>query len=125
MTDPISDMLVRLQNAARVGKGALSMPYSRIKHSSLSVLKKEGYVKDVSTTQNGGRKILEISIDPSAIRGIKRISKGSRRVYLGARDLRPVMRGHGLLVLTTPLGVMTGLEARRRGVGGEPLFEIW
>lgn len=125
VNDPISDLLVRLQNASRVGKSEVSLPFSKIKHAIAEVLAKEGYVerpkqKDYSLTIP-----LRYSAGVPAIRGVKRLSKPSRRTYVGVRDVRPVKRGYGLLVLSTPKGVMTGAEARKERVGGEALFEIW
>lgn len=125
VTDPISDLLVRLMNASRVGHNAVSLPYSRIKHDIAQLLREEGYVGDVA------KKTRELTIQlvykdgRPAIMGLKRISKPSRRMYLGVRSIRPVKRGAGLLVLSTPAGVMTGAKARKERVGGEALFEIW
>ncbi len=126
VTDPISDLLVRLQNASRVGHTTVSLPYSQMKHSIAQILHKEGYVGDVSKKQYA----LNITLKYNAagtpvITGTKRISKPSRRMYMGVRDVKPVKRGHGLLVLSTPGGIMTGKEAQAKRVGGEALFEIW
>ncbi len=130
MSDPIADMLVRLQNASRVRKADVSMPYSRLKQAVAKVLEQEGYVADVSakkTPPAGGSLTLSLIYKDGrpAINGIKRVSKPSRRMYMGVRDVRPVKRGHGLLVLSTPAGVLSGKEARAKRVGGEVLFEIW
>ncbi len=126
VTDPISDLLIRLTNASRVGHSSVSLPYSRMKHSIAQVLRQEGYVGEVD------KKAHELTVElryntgnRPAIQGVKRISKPSRRMYLGIRDMRPVKRGHGTLVLSTPAGIMTGKEARAKRVGGEALFEIW
>jgi len=125
MTDPIADMLVRLQNASRVGKRDVSVPYSRLKHSVAQVLRAEGYVGDVAKKDNAISLALRYEGGRPAINGIKRISKPSRRMYLGVRDVRPVKRGHGLLVLSTPAGILSGKDAKAKRVGGEALFEIW
>jgi small subunit ribosomal protein S8 len=125
VTDPIADLLVRLQNASRVGHDTVVLPYSQMKHNIAKILNKEGYVGDVE------KKGHELAIDlkyeggRSVIVGTKRISKPSRRMYLGVRDVRPVKRGHGTLVLSTPEGILTGKEAQVKRVGGEALFEIW
>lgn len=125
MTDPISDLLVRLQNASRVGHPTVTLPYSAMKQSIAQVLKKEGYVADANKKNN--TLILELVYKNGrpAINGVKRISKPSRRMYLGVRDVHQVKRGAGLLVLSTPAGVLAGKEARTKRVGGEALFEIW
>ena len=125
VTDPIADLLVRLQNASRVGKTSVSLPFSRIKLSIAEVLAKEGYVEQPSQKNFSLVIPLRYTAGASAIRGVKRLSKPSRRTYLGVRDVRPIKSGHGLLVLSTPKGVMTGAEARKQRVGGEALFEIW
>ncbi len=128
-TDPISDFLVRLQNASRVNKGSIEAPYSLMKHAIARVLEKEGYVANVSKKNN--QLVVELKYLPTQgahrpkITGVKRISKPSRRMYLGVRDIRPVKRGHGLLVLSTPKGVVSGKDAMVARVGGEVLFEIW
>ncbi len=127
VTDPISDMLVRLQNASRVGKIAVEMPYSRMKQAIAEILSREGYIGEVDKK----KKTLTLSIPlvykngRPAINGVKRVSKPSRRMYIGVREVHSVKRGNGLLVLSTPAGVMTGKEAKVKRVGGEVLFEIW
>lgn len=125
VTDPIADLLVRLKNASVVGHASVSLPYSRMKHSVAQVLSKEGYVGDVK--KSGHALTIELSYKTGrpAITGAKRISKPSRRMYLGVRDVKPVKRGLGLVMLSTPKGIMTGKEAKSARVGGEVLFEIW
>jgi small subunit ribosomal protein S8 len=125
VNDPISDLLVRLQNASRVGKASVSVPFSKMKLAIADVLSKEGYV-GMPDKKNYALLIpLAYKNGRPAIAGMKRISKLSRRMYLGVRDVRPVKHGHGLLVLSTPKGVMSGAQARAQRVGGEALFEIW
>ena len=109
-------------------KSQMSVPFSQMKRSIAEVLAREGYVGDVDAKQkqNGSLTLSLVYKDGRpAISGIKRISKPSRRLYLGVRDVRPVKRGHGLLVLSTPAGIVTGREAKQKRVGGEVLFEIW
>jgi small subunit ribosomal protein S8 len=127
VTDPISDLLIRLQNASRVGHERVTLPASKMKTAIAEILVKEGYVSEVEKPKKSNHLSLALSYAKGkpAILGVKRISKPSRRVYLGVHDIHPVKHGHGLLVLSTPLGVMTGIDARRQKVGGEALFEIW
>lgn len=128
VTDPISDFLVRLQNAAMVRKDSISVPSSKMTRAISDLLTREGYIGEVDKNAKKGRYFevpLAYKNGLPAITGTKRISKLSRRTYFGVRDIRPVKRGHGLLVLSTPAGVMTGKEAREKRVGGEALFEIW
>ena len=131
MTDPIADMLVRLKNASAVGKEAVHVPYSALKAAVANVLYQEGYISGVEN-KNGNLALTLVYLPAQAdkdkrpaVSGAKRISKPSRRVYMGVRDVRPVKSGHGLVVLSTPAGVVSGKEARAKRVGGEVLFEIW
>lgn len=125
VTDSISDLLIRLQNASRVHKTGVLLPYSTMKHSIAKVLEKEGYVGGVEKKNNELSVALLYKDGQPVISGIKRISKPSRRMYMGVRDIHPVRRGHGLLVLSTPAGVVSGKDAHVKRVGGEVLFEIW
>lgn len=126
VTDPISDLLVRLYNASLVRKEEISLPFSSIKLAIAQVLAREGYVGQVDSGKKAALTIpLNYRDGKPAIQGIKRISKPSRRMYMGVRDIRSVKQGYGLLVLSTPQGIMTGKEAREKRVGGEALFEIW
>lgn len=128
VTDPISDFLVRLQNASMARKDRVSVPFSRMKRSIAEILAREGYVGEVENKAKEGSSLvvtLSYKNGKPAISGVKRISKPSRRLYMGVRDLRPIKRGHGLMLLSTPAGILTGKEAREKRVGGEALFEIW
>jgi len=126
VNDPLADMLVRLKNASRVGKTHVQVPFSKMKLAIAEVLAKEGYVGEVGKEKNHALTIsLAYKNGRPVIGGTKRISKPSRRMYLGVRDVRPVKRGHGLLVLSTPKGIMTGAQAKATRTGGEALFEIW
>ena len=127
VTDPIADFLIRLQNASMARKERVSIPFSRMKRSIAEILAREGYVSEVDKVKEGTALtvVLAYKNGKPGISGVKRISKPSRRLYLGVRDLRPVKRGHGLMLLSTPAGILTGKEAREKRVGGEALFEIW
>lgn len=118
-------MLVRLQNASKVGHARVSLPYSRIKHDIAQILEKAGYVSEVGKKGHELTMAIVYKSGRPVMTGMKRISKPSRRLYVGVRDVRPVKRGHGLLVLSTPAGVITGKEAKVKRMGGEALFEIW
>ena len=130
MTDPIADMLTRITNATMAGKTLTIVPYSKLKFEIANVLLKEGVIKSFSVKGKKVRKHLEVEIayhdDKSPrIEGTNRISKFSRRVYVGTKDIRLIKQGTGFLVLSTPKGVMTGREARKLNVGGEALFTLW
>jgi small subunit ribosomal protein S8 len=125
VTDPISDFLIRLQNAAMARKTDVSLPLSRMKLSIAEILHREGYLETIAHKANTLSVSLTYKNGRPVITGVKRISKPSRRMYMGVHELKPIKRGHGLLVLSTPAGVLTGKEARLKRVGGEALFEIW
>ncbi|MBP9710998.1 MAG: 30S ribosomal protein S8 [Candidatus Pacebacteria bacterium] len=127
VTDPIADFLVRLRNAGMTGKEFVVIPASKMTTALANLLEKEGYVKEVSKQKKNNSFTITLAYKNGrpVITGSKRISKPSRRMYMGVREVRPVKRGHGLLVLSTPAGVLTGKEAREKRVGGEALFEIW
>lgn len=129
MTDPIADMIVRMKNAGDSRKDTTSFPYSKIKFDICEVLRDEGFI---GTFAKKGKKVatsIEVELlypgDESRIKGVRKVSKPSRRIYQGAKDIRRVKNGFGMLVLTTPKGIMTGDTARKEKIGGEALFEIW
>ncbi|MCI0619975.1 30S ribosomal protein S8 [Candidatus Wolfebacteria bacterium] len=129
VTDPIADFIVQLKNAGAVGKASVGIPYSNVTFAVAQLLKREGYVDEVSKRGKRGKKTIEVALryddDEPRITNVRRVSKPSRRVYWGVRDIRPVRQGHGLVVLSTPKGVASGADARKSGVGGEVLFELW
>lgn len=110
-------------------KEYVRIPYSKGDLAVAEVLAKKHFVGAVSKKGKGVKRIIEILIkyegDKGIIRGTKFLSKPSRRLYIGYKEVRPVKQGFGVLVLSTPRGIMTGSEARREKVGGEVLFEIW
>ena len=111
----------------KVGKENVAIPSSKMTRAVAEVLAREGYIGDIDTRKKGNLFVVSLSYKNglAGVRGAKRISKPSRRMYMGVRDIKPVKHGHGLLVLSTPQGIMTGKEAREKRVGGEVLFEIW
>jgi small subunit ribosomal protein S8 len=129
MTDPIADMITRIKNAGLVKKASVALPYSKLKHAVAEKLVKSGYVKSVDSIGKGIERELEIGLlydgPKHRIIDVKRVSKPSRRIYFGHQDIRPVRQGFGDLILSTPEGIVTGDEARKKNVGGEVLFKIW
>jgi len=127
--DPIADMLVQIKNAGEAKKQMVVIPYSNFKFTIAQTLLREGYVAGVSRKGKGTKRTIEVLVayeaGASRIKGIKRISKVSRRMYTGMRNIKLVRQGHGDIVLSTPKGVLTGKEARKAKVGGEALFSIW
>jgi len=127
--DPIADMLIRLKNAGSARKPSVLVPYSKMKFAIATLLAREGFIGGVARRTRRGKKMLECTLRSRergpAIRDVRRLSKLSRRVYLGTDGIRRVRQGFGRLVLSTPKGIMTGEEARKEHVGGEALFTIW
>lgn len=128
--DPISDMLIRVKNASRVKHESVSVPLSRSKVAIAELLVREGYLRGISKRGKKVKKTLSLDLVYNAdgtprVQDVERVSKPSRRVYISAKDIRPVRQGLGLLVLSTPMGVITGAEAKEKKVGGEVLFKIW
>jgi len=130
MTDPISDMLTRIRNAVRVERPFVEMPLSKVKCGVAEVLKREGYIWDWQKVdaQPSNHLRIDLKYGPNGeqvIRHIKRVSKPGCRVYRGARDLRPVLGGLGITIVSTSRGVVSDREARQRNLGGEVLCEVW
>ena len=128
MTDPISDMLTRIRNAGRALLPVVEMPHSRMKESLAHILKQEGYVAEVVVDGKPFKKIkirLKYQGKKSVIEGLRRISKPGLRHYVGATEIPRVLGGLGVAVVSTPEGVMTGAQARKKNLGGELLCYVW
>jgi small subunit ribosomal protein S8 len=129
-TDPIAELLTRVRNATRARYNQVELAHSRLREAICRVLVAEGFLAGIETAGEGYKKklLLALRYSPareSIIKGIARISRPSIRRYAGAKSMPRVSGGLGLHVVTTPLGVMTDREARRRNVGGEVLFKVW
>ncbi len=128
-SDPIADLLTRLRNASQARKNEFTVPYSKMKSDIVHILKREGYVTDVSLDTTAVHPVLKIRAKyvnkSSAIVGLQRVSRPGLRKYVGSKEIPRVLGGMGVALLSTPLGVLTGQEARRRNVGGEVLAYIW
>ncbi|MGC6491676.1 MAG: 30S ribosomal protein S8 [Myxococcota bacterium] len=131
MTDPIADLLTRIRNAQTAGHPSVMVPRSKVKVAILNILKSEGfiegYVDDPSKNYQGVLKVFLRYDDAlvGSIRGLTRISKPGRRVYVGKADVPRVRNGLGIAILTTPRGVLTDRQARHAGVGGEVICHVW
>ena len=132
-SDPIADMLARIRNAQTVNHSVVSIPASNIKVAIAKILKEEGFVEDYHLTQDSPQMQLILKIKYAGewkdrhpvITGMKRVSKPGRRVYTRAKKIPWVRSGMGVVILSTPKGVLTGQQARRLGVGGEVLCYVW
>jgi small subunit ribosomal protein S8 len=132
LTDPLADMLTRIRNAVRVERPIVDIPLSKVKRGVAEVLKREGYIWDWREEAVDGEAQKHLRIDlkygpngERVIRHIKRVSKPGRRVYSRATDLRPILNGLGISIISTSRGVISDREARQKKLGGEVLCELW
>ena len=130
MTDPIADMLTRIRNGVRVERAHVDMPLSKVKRGVADVLKREGYIWDWKELEADPAMQLRIELKygpngERVIRRIRRVSKPGRRIYSRARDLRPILNGLGISIISTNRGVVSDREARQKNLGGEVLCELW
>ncbi len=133
MTDKIADMLIRIKNAQMRRKEEVEIyPYSKLKEAILKILKEEGFIEDYTFVddENPARRKLIVKLryypDGSPmITDVKRVSKPGRRVYKGYRELKPVMNGLGIAIVSTSKGILTDKQCRKLKVGGEVLAEVW
>jgi len=129
-SDPIADMLTRIRNALKARHLKVDVPASRLKMEIARILKNEGYILNYKTAEEGSKKLIRIYLkytpgNVPVINEIQRVSRPGCRVYVGAKSVPRVLGGLGINILTTPKGVMTGREARKAGVGGEILCQLW
>lgn len=130
LTDPIADMLTRIRNANLALHDTVEMPGSRLKADIARVLEEQGYIAGYETSSEGSRSTLVVKLKYNedrrrVITGLDRVSKPGRRVYADKDSLPKVLGGMGVAIISTSQGLLTGHEARRRGVGGEVLCTVW
>jgi small subunit ribosomal protein S8 len=130
VNDPIGDMLARLHNAAMVRHPQVVMPASKMRVAIARILKDEGFVDKLEVTRGQPQPILKVWLRYDDTRrpvlsGARRVSKPGRRVYAGTRDIPWVQHGLGVAIVSTTKGVMTGARAKKEGLGGEILCEVW
>ena len=130
LTDPVADFLTRIRNAHKAKHQKMDVPASKLKLEIARILKEEGYIANFKATDEEGRKVLRVYLkygpnNEGVINNITRISRPGCRVYVGRNEINRVLGGLGINILTTPKGVMTGRQARKEGVGGEVLCEVY
>ena len=130
ITDPIADMLTRIRNANTANHKTVDVPASRTKAAIAQILKDEGFIENFERLTEGPQGTIRIALKygpekEKIITGLRRISRPGLRVYTGKTEIPRVLGGLGINILTTPKGVMTGRQARKEGVGGEVLCEIY
>lgn len=130
VTDPISDLLVRLRNGCRRHHDVVMIPASKLKREVLRVLQAEGFIQSVESATEDGHPVLKVQLryvgdGQPMITGMERVSKPGRRVYVGTKDIPRVRNGIGMAILSTSKGVMTDQASRKAGLGGEVLCSVW
>lgn len=129
-SDPIADMLTRVRNAQSSRHQKVDVPASSLKMEIARILKEEGYIMNFKLADEGPQKLIRIYLkytaaNEPAIAHINRVSRPGCRVYVGSKEIPRVLGGLGINILTTPRGVMTGRTARKEGIGGELLCQVW
>lgn len=130
ITDPIADLLTRVRNGSRARHPRVDVPSSKLKVEIARILKDEGYIANFKVADEKGKRTLRIFLRytpdrHSVITDLRRVSRPGSRRYIGKAGIRPVVGGMGIVILSTPRGIMTGQSARKEGVGGELLCEVW
>ena len=125
-TDPIADMLTRIRNGIMSDKTEVIIPHSKLKYSIAGILQANGYIGKVKVVEQAGFKNLSIKLDGSRqTESLLRVSKPGRRIYAKASEIPTVRTGRGIVIVSTPSGIMTGKDARSKGVGGELICEVY
>ncbi|MBP6926468.1 MAG: 30S ribosomal protein S8 [Candidatus Pacebacteria bacterium] len=128
MTDPIAAMITMIKNASHAGKAVVTVPHSQVKEAIVVCLKRNGFVANFETKIRDERPYLDITLaakNGDRINDVTRVSKPSRRMYKGVKEIRMYKNGAGSFVFSTPKGILTDKEARKEMVGGEIMFSIW
>ncbi|MFH0830865.1 MAG: 30S ribosomal protein S8 [Parcubacteria group bacterium] len=132
LTDPIADMLTRIRNGYLAKKDEIALPHSQLKQALAAVLAKSGFIASTTKAEQKGGNVLIIKLrygpEPerfAALRGVKRVSKPGQRIYVSKRRIPRVQQGLGMAVLSTPQGLLTDGQARKRGLGGEVICTLW
>ncbi len=123
MTDPIADLLTRIRNAQMAGNDSLAVPYSREKEKIAQVMQKNDFLESVEKEETEKVPALKLTLTDRKLT-LKRISKPGQRIYIKSKEIRKVLSGFGISIISTPKGIITGYEARSLNVGGEVLCEI-
>ncbi len=130
MTDPIADMLTRIRNALQVRKECVDIPSSKLKRRIVEILKNEGYISNYVLIDDGKQGVLRVYLkydenNEPVIKKLIRVSKPGRRVYVSRAKLPRPLSGVGIAIISTSKGIMSDIEARKLGVGGEVICEVW
>lgn len=130
ISDPIADMLTIVRNAGKAKLSSVDIPWSKFKTELADILKSEGFIRNHKFIKDENQGVLRVFLkyglgDRMAIWGLKRISKPSRRVYIKSKDVKPILNGMGVSVISTSKGLMTDKQAKKENLGGEFICNIW
>lgn len=130
MSDPIADMLTRIRNAAKAKFNSIDIPGSKLKTELAKVLLAEGFIRNYKLVKDGKQDLIKVYLkyddnQKNVIMGLQRVSKPSRRIYVSSKDIKPVLNGLGISVLSTSKGIMTDKTARKENIGGEIICNVW
>lgn len=130
LSDPLADMLTRIRNAGKAKHKSVDIPGSRIKVAMADLMKREGYIKNYKFIKDNKQGVLRVFLkydanDRHVIYGLERVSKPSRRIHVAKDEIRPVLNGLGVSVLSTSRGILTDRQAKKENIGGEVLCNIW
>jgi small subunit ribosomal protein S8 len=130
MSDPLADMLTRIRNGGKAKFNSVEIPGAKIKIELAKLMKDEGFIRNYKVVKDNKQGVLKVYLKYGpdqihAIYGIQRISKPSRRIYMKSKDVKPVLNGMGISVISTSRGMMTDKQARKDNIGGEVLCKIW
>lgn len=124
LNDPIGDLLTRMRNAQHARRATCRAPHSKIKQQLLELLKRDGWIQDVQVIGDAPKQDLEVTFVPGKTLELARVSKPGRRVYAATTDIKQVLQGYGIAVITTSEGLLTDKEARKKKIGGEILCTV-
>ena len=129
ITDPVADMLTRIRNAAKAKFSSVDVPGSKLKVEVARILKDEGFIKNYKFLKDGKQGILRIYLkygqgQAKTIYSLQRVSKPGRRMYVKSKDIKPILNGMGISILSTSRGLMTDKQARKENIGGEILCTV-
>lgn len=130
MTDPVADMLNRIRTSLQIERPFVDIPASKLKLNIAQALQREGYIWDFEVIEKTPQNVLRVNLKygpngERVIQKITRVSKPGRRIYSRVQDMKEVLNGMGVSILSTPKGVLSNREARKEGVGGEVLCSVW
>ena len=123
--DPISEMLTTIRNCQAAHRSVADVPYSKVKESICKILSEKRIIESYQIDDKNDRKIIQVLLFPKTINHLRRISKPGRRVYVKAKNIKIPLSGLGYMIISTPKGLVESREAKKLGLGGEAICEVW